>query len=29
VQSIPYFQQVFSALNGVDLGLGSGPATAT
>ena len=29
VQNIPYFQQVFSALNGVDLGLGAGPATAT
>ena len=29
VQSIPYFQQVFSALNGVDLGFGAGPATAT
>ena len=25
----PYFQQVFSALNGVDLGFGAGPATAT
>ncbi len=29
VQAIPYFQQEFSALNGVDLGFGAGPATAT
>jgi hypothetical protein len=29
VPQIPYFQQVFAALNGVDLGLGAGPATAT
>lgn len=29
VQPIPYFQQLFAALNGVDLGLGFGPATAT
>jgi len=29
VQNIPYFQQEFAALEGVDLGLGSGPATAT
>jgi Carboxypeptidase regulatory-like domain len=29
VPSIPYFQQVFAALNGIDLGLGAGPATAT
>jgi hypothetical protein len=29
IQSIPYFQQVFSALNGVDLGYGAGPASAT
>jgi Carboxypeptidase regulatory-like domain len=29
VQPIPYFEQVFSALDGVDLGLGAGQATAT
>ncbi len=29
VHNIPYFQQVFSALDGVDLGLGAGPASAT
>ena len=29
VANIPYFQQVFSALNNVDLGLGAGPASAT
>ncbi len=29
VAQIPYFQQVFAALNGVDLGYGAGPATAT
>lgn len=29
VQPIPYFQQVFAALDGVDLGLGAGPASAT
>jgi Carboxypeptidase regulatory-like domain len=29
VQPIPYFQEVFAALNGVDLGFGAGPASAT
>lgn len=29
VQPVPYFQQVFAALNNVDLGLGFGPASAT
>jgi hypothetical protein len=29
VQPIPYFQQEFAALNGVDLGYGAGPASAT
>ncbi len=29
VQPIPYFQSVFSALDGVDLGMGAGPASAT
>ncbi|GGH08490.1 TonB-dependent receptor [Silvibacterium dinghuense] len=29
VGEIPYFQQVFSALNGVDLGYGAGAVTAT
>jgi hypothetical protein len=29
VQNIPYFQQVFAALDGVDLGLGAGPVSAT
>ncbi len=29
VQNVPYFQQVFGALNGVDLGMGAGPASAT
>ncbi|HTJ29825.1 MAG TPA: carboxypeptidase-like regulatory domain-containing protein [Acidobacteriaceae bacterium] len=29
VAEIPYFQQEFAALNGVDLGFGAGPATAT
>jgi hypothetical protein len=29
VGEIPYFQQVFAALNNVDLGLGAGPASAT
>jgi hypothetical protein len=29
VQSIPYWEQLFGALDGVDLGLGYGPASAT
>jgi hypothetical protein len=29
VQPISYFQQVFAALDGVDLGMGAGPASAT
>lgn len=29
VTPIPYFQQLFSALDNVDLGMGSGPASAT
>jgi hypothetical protein len=29
VQNIPYIQQMFGALNGVDLGMGFGPASAT
>jgi hypothetical protein len=29
VSPIPYFQQVFAALDGVDLGYGAGPASAT
>jgi len=29
IPNMPYFQSVFGALNGVDLGLGAGPASAT